>query len=85
MYASFEGIVKGKQIDLDRDSGLTSGTRVEVMVRPKLALSLAERKRKIEALCGSCADDPTFAAAVAEIVRDRKKHMPREIEFDATP
>ena len=80
MTLSLQGIVKGRQIELDRETGLPDGAHVHVtIVSPSPTCD--ERKRRLGELFGSCAADPTFAAAMAEIERQRQTIPPRSVDF----
>ncbi len=79
------GILEGRTIRLDRDVALPAGTRVGVVITPP-PLSRAEMLRIADEVCGSCADDPTFSAAVHRIVDERLIVPPRELRsFDDSP
>lgn len=77
MSVSTRGIIKGRQIHLDRKPGLPDGARVRVRieVQPKV---LVAKRRLAARLFGSCAEDPTFAKAVAKIERQRHLNPPRK-------
>ena len=81
MTVSAQGIIKGRQIKLDRKTGLPEGVRVQVRIKAP-SRTLEERRRLAARLFGSCADDPSFAAAVAKIERQRHLSPPREVDFD---
>lgn len=84
MTVSAQGVIKGRQIKLDRETALPEGARVQVRIKmhPR---PLEEKRRLAARLFGSCADDPTFAAAVAEIERQRHMSPSREVDFDVAP
>ena len=81
MTISSRGVIKGRQIKLDRVTGLPDGARVQVRIKAP-SRTLEERRRLAARLFGSCADDPTFGAAMAEIERYRHLSPPREVDFD---
>jgi hypothetical protein len=81
MIRRVHGIIKGRQIELDRDMGLPPGSEVEVQIELERP-SLDEQRRLMSSLYGSCGDDPSFAAAVSEIERQRRANSPRAVEFD---
>jgi hypothetical protein len=81
---SIQGVIKGRQIQLDRETGLPEGARVQVRIKTQ-ARTLEEKRRLAARLFGSCAEDPTFAAAVAKIERQRHLSPPREVDFDVAP
>jgi hypothetical protein len=66
-----EGTVRGRQVELDRDTGLVNGARVRLVIETATVAPPDKRKR-MAALFGSCADDPTFATALDEIERGWK-------------
>lgn len=56
----------------------------ELEVSTKPELSLAEKRRLVDKLCGAWADDDSIPAIFAEIERERKASMPRPVNFDET-
>lgn len=84
MTVSVPGVIKGRQIKLDRETGLPEGLRVQVRIEVPLK-KLEEKRRLAARLFGSCGQDPTFAAAVAKIERQRRLKPPREVDFDVAP
>ena len=81
-YEEMEGIVRGSSIELDKPPAFPEGSKVKVRLEKK-SISVEEKRKRAEALFKQGNLDPTFIAAVEEIVRDRKNHMPREVNFDA--
>ncbi|MCC6509438.1 MAG: hypothetical protein IT423_10040 [Pirellulaceae bacterium] len=53
---SFQGILQGQSIKLDRPPSLPDGSKVNVTVR-KAKLSASERADKLKELFGGCAED----------------------------
>ena len=53
---SFQGILDGQSIKLDRPTGFPDGSKVSVFVR-KAKLSAAEREAKLKELFGGCSED----------------------------
>ena len=53
---SFQGVLNGQSIKLDRAPSLPDGSMVNVTVR-KAKLSALERESKLKALFGGCSDD----------------------------
>ena len=53
---SFQGILDGQSIKLDRPPGLPDGSKVSVVVR-KAKLSAGEREAKLKELFGGCSED----------------------------
>jgi hypothetical protein len=82
MVLQLNGIVKGKQIELERETGLPSGSAVVVRVEPK-RLPLEEKRRLVDILSGVWADDSNLMALFAEIESLRDITPPREVNFDA--
>ena len=82
MVLQLKGIIKGKQIELERETGLPSGSVVVVRVEPK-RLPLEEKRRLVDALSGIWADDTNLKTLFAEIERIRNMTPPREVNFDA--
>lgn len=78
----FHGTIHGSHIDLDQDTGLPPGTRVRVIIEPP-ELSAEQKRALFQSVFRSCADDPTFADAVAEAEAERHAQTPRPIDaFD---
>lgn len=84
MLTQLQGVIRGKQIELERETGLPSGSVVFVRVEPK-RLSLDEKKRLIDLLCGAWAGDASLTAIFSEIEQLRALALPREVKFNATP
>ncbi len=82
MVLQLHGIVKGKQIELERETGLPSGSAVVVRVEPK-RLPLEEKRRLVDALCGAWANDASVKTLFAEIERLRAIAPSREVSFNA--
>lgn len=84
MALQIRGTVDGKRIDLERETGLPSGSTVTVKIEPK-PLDLEEKLRLADSLCGAWANDSSVRAIFMEIERRRALALPRETEFHATP
>lgn len=82
MVLQLHGVVKGKQIELERETGLPLGSAVVVRVEPK-RLGLEEKRRLVDVIFGSWADDSSLKTIFAEIERLRAVAPPREVNFDA--
>lgn len=82
MVLQLHGIVKGKRIELERETGLPAGSAVVVRVEPK-RLPLEEKRRLVDILSGVGADDSSLIALFAEIERLLAITPPREVNFDA--
>lgn len=70
MALKLQGIVKGKQIELERETGLPLSSAVVVRVEPKRLL-LEEKRRLVDAILGSWADDSSLKTIFAEIEKLR--------------
>jgi hypothetical protein len=57
MELQLHGIIDGKHIELEQETGLPAGSPVLVQIQPT-PLDLDMQRRLIEALCGAWADDP---------------------------
>ncbi len=68
MVMQLHGVVKGKQIELERETGLPPGSVVVVRVEPK-RLPLEEKRRLVDVIFGSWADDNSLKIIFAEIER----------------
>ncbi len=84
MAVSVHGILNGRHIDLESETGLPGGTRVAVRIEPE-PLNAEQRKQLAASLFGACADDPTFAEAVADVERGRQLSLPRHVNLDVAP
>lgn len=81
MSRSLFGILHGRQIDLEHETGLPEGTRVAVQIEPEPS-SAEYRERLLISLFGSMKDDPTFGEAVKKIVDQRRLGVLRDVNFD---
>ena len=77
------GVISGRQIELDRETGLRDGARVDVQIE-HARLPLEELRRRVDALCGAWGTDDSLGAVFEEIERARQRATPREVRFDAT-
>lgn len=84
MATQVQGIINGKYIELDREPNIPSGARVIIEIQSK-PLSLVEKRRLVDQLCGSWASDPSLKAIFADIEAQRAITQPREVDFGATP
>ena len=82
MLTQIQGIIRGKRIELEREPELPTGSVVLVQIQPK-PLTLEEKRRLADALCGAWADDPSIPSVFQEIERQRTLAAPREVSFDA--
>lgn len=77
-----QGVIKGRQIELEREPELPSGSLVMVQIHPK-PLTLAEKRQLAHSLCGAWSDDPTIGPIFDEIDRRRSQSPTREVDLDA--
>ena len=82
MVAHIQGVVRGKQIELERETGLPTGSVVMVRIEPK-QLPLEEKRQLARSLCGVWASDTSLEPIFAEIERFRAANMLREVNFHA--
>jgi hypothetical protein len=78
------GIIRGKDITLEAETGLPPGAAVVVTIRPEM-LTLEQKRQLIDELRGSWADDPSLEKVFAEIARERRAAVARDVDFDAAP
>ena len=78
-----QGVIEGKRITLLHETELPDGTLVVVDIQQFRPFSLEEKRQKIEALCGSWADDQSIPQIFAEIEAQRHASQTREVNFDA--
>lgn len=83
MSLTVSGSTHGNQIDLDGPLGLPDGTRVSVTVEPqKPQLTGQARREWIASICGVWANRPDIDAIFEEISENRRKAIPRPVNFD---
>ena len=78
MSIRLQGIINGKNIELETEPDLPHGSVVLVDIQPK-QLTLDEQRRMIDELGGAWKDDATIAPIFAEIERERAVSMSREV------
>jgi hypothetical protein len=83
MLVQIQGVIRGKQIELEHETGLPAGSVVIVEIQPK-PLSLEEKRQLVDSLCGVWASDSSLPPTFKEIEQQRILTIPREINFDAT-
>lgn len=83
MVMRVTGIIKGRRIELDRETGLNDGARVDVRIEHSTP-PLDELRRRVDALCGAWGADESLGVVFDEIERARLTAAPREVRFDAT-
>ena len=77
-----QGVITGRYIELLHETDLPDGMSVIVDIRPK-SFSLEEKRRMIDELCGSWAEDISLSRIFTEIKKHRCNSGPREVNFDA--
>ena len=77
-----QGVITGRYIELLHKTALPDGMSVIVDIRPK-SISLEEKRRIIDELCGSWAEDRSLNPIFNEIEKHRCDSGPREVNFDA--
>lgn len=70
MSKIIEGIIRGRTIELQADSGFHEGQAVQVTLR--VLPDRETRDAAILRIAGSMADDPEFDAAMDQVRRDRQ-------------
>ena len=75
-----QGIINGKYIELDQEIRLPKGSIVEVEIKPK-ALTLEEKRKLVDSLCGSWAEDESIKSIFEEIEAKRNMSKLREVNF----
>lgn len=76
MLATIQGIVRGRHIELAREIGLPAGSTVIVDIR-SAPLTLTEKRRRVDELCGVWAGDADVNAVFSEIEQERSVALPR--------
>jgi hypothetical protein len=84
MGMQVQGVVYGKQIELDHETGLPQGAVVIVNIQP-VSLTLEEKRRLVDSLCGVWKNDASIPSVFAEIERQRAMTVPRRVDFDVAP
>lgn len=76
------GVLHGDRVDLERSvHELPDGAEVSVTITQR-ELSLEEKRKLIDRLCGAWADDPTIPGVFEEILRERQSAASRDVSFD---
>ena len=77
------GVMRGRRIELDGETGIPDGTRVQVTIEAP-DLTFEEKRAILDRLCGVWADDPGIERMFKEIAQDRRTRLPRPVDFDGT-
>jgi hypothetical protein len=75
------GIVRGRNIELEQETGLPDGSAVSVRIERR-PLPLDELRMAVRSLCGAWRDDDSLDEVFAEIWCERAVRGPRDITFD---
>ena len=78
-----QGVISGRYIKLLRETDFPDGQPVTVNIRPD-SFSLEEKRRLLDELCGSWADDSSIDPIFKEIEQGRHDSKPRKVNFDAS-
>lgn len=82
MVVRTEGVLRSGRIELARPvSALPEGCLVSVELRPR-ELPLAEKRRLVQELAGTWADDPSLGPIFEEIEQQRHTDQGRPIDLD---
>jgi len=84
MVLQAQGTIRGRQIELDRETGLPAGSSVIVRIE-SVPLALEEKRSLADSLCGAWAGDASLEAIFAEIEQQRAATLPREVSFNVAP
>lgn len=79
-----QGVFRHGRIELDREIGVPEGTRLTLTIQP-VRMTQAEWEIRVRELSARGPLDPTFVAAVKQIVSERRTQLPREANLDAAP
>ena len=82
MEMQLHGVIDGKHIELEKETGLPAGSPVLVQIQ-SATLDQDAQQHVIDALCGAWADDPSLADIFADIQRQRAQATPRDVDYDA--
>ena len=82
MEMQVHGVIDGKHIELEQETGLPAGSSVLVQIQ-SAPPDLHAQREIIEALCGAWADDPSVLDIFADIQRERERAAPRNTDYDA--
>ena len=69
MEMQVHGVIDGKHIELEKETGLPAGSPVLVQIQ-STPPDLRAQRQVIEALCGAWSDDPSLPDIFANIHRD---------------
>jgi hypothetical protein len=75
------GVVRGRSIELYSESGLPDGAEVTIQIESN-GLSLEERRRRMQALCGAWRSDDSLEAVFDSIAVERQGRGHREVNLN---
>ena len=78
-----QGIIKGKQIELSRKTGIPDGMAIMVDIHVVMP-TFTEQRQLVDQLCGAWANDPSLSPIFTEIDAQRHRSLPRDISFDVS-
>lgn len=82
MVVRRNGVIRGRHVDLERETGLIDGSAVTVNIEP-LAILDDVARRAVLGTSGAWAGDPSIEAVFEDIERERSLDLPRDVDFDA--
>jgi len=71
-----DGILRGKTLELEAETGLPDGLHVHVILEAE-PIPLEEKRRRVTALCGTWAEDDSLPEIFEAIERERREVRPR--------
>ncbi len=76
-----QGIIRGNRLELYKETGLADGIPVIVDIKP-MPLSLEEKRKLTDKLCGSWAEDKSLEPIFKKIGQQRHNSKAREANFE---
>jgi len=84
MRISIPGILKGKVVELEQETGLPQGAHVQVTLEMDMP-SLEQRRQLADELCGAWSADESVAEVFRAIEESRQQVTPRGVDYDVAP
>ena len=82
MHVRANGVLRGDRIELDHPvKNLPDGSLVSLVLSPR-GVSIDERRRLIDELCGTWASDASLAPIFEKIAESRSDSLGRPINLD---
>jgi len=75
-----DGILRGKTLELDKDTGLPDGLHVRVTLETE-ALDIEQKRLKALALCGAWSADESLGGVFEKIAAERHETVARPVNF----